>query len=604
MNKMRENTHVILFILLILFVLSMTIGGLVGGADITGLLSGTRPDTILMINGEAISYDQYAQVRQQQIEAYREQNEKEPTGYELQQLEQQIYESVIRDVLIRQLAEKMNIQVTKSEIAFHIFENPPQFLKTNPTFQDSMGNFDIQKYQAALADERNLQYWTVVQNYLAQSLPFEKIHQEVLSSVFVTDEEVKQDYVKRNQKVKVKYIFFDPNKHEIDDAAISQKEIETYYKKNEEKYHEDEKRKIRYAMFELKPTAQDSAEIKELAVSMIDSLKSGADFAELAEIYSDDPGSAGKGGDLGFFTRGTMVKPFEEAAFSAEPGEIVGPVLSTHGYHILKVEDKKTEDDEEQVKASHILFKIEPSRNTTETVRDIANYFVEIANEEGFDRAVSTENVEVDTSNFFSNSGFVPNLGMQARMADAIFNTKPNRPSRLYYIENRGYVVWEVVEIQKERTKPLSEVEDMIKSTIRLEKQKELAGEACKKNREQIRNPEDFERLAEQDSLEIQETDFFSMDGYIRNVGRDPKFNGTAFGLQENKISGPVAGNRGYYLIKLVEKQPFDESTFALQKESLKQNLLQTKQRTAYNNWYENLKEQAEIKDFRYKFYN
>jgi len=603
MSKMRDNMHFILFFLLIMFVLSMTIGGLVGGADITSLLSGKRPDTVVSINGEHISYEQYTQLRQQQFETYRQQNQKEPSGYELQNLENQIYESVVRDLLIRQLAQKMNIGVTKSEIAFNIFENPPQFLKTNPNFADSSGNFDINKYHAALSDERNLRYWDVVQNYLVESLPFEKIHQEVISSVFVTDEEVKQDFIKRNQKVKVTYVFFDPNKHTVEDEQIEQKEIKKYYKENEDKYREEEKRKIRYVFFELKPTTSDSNEIKDLAETLLDSIQLGVNFASLAETYSDDPGSAAKGGDLGFFQKGTMVKPFEEASFSADIGEVVGPIFTQHGLHIIKVEDKKTEDGKEMIQARHILLKIEPSRRTSESIRDDASYFAEIAEEEGFSQAIISEKVTIDTTDFFQNSGFIPNLGMQKRMVETIFNTKIGKASKVRYIEDRGNVVYEVIEIQKERIKPLTDVESTIINIIRRDKQKELAGEVCRKFRDNLQNQDDFEMFAEQDSLAINETDFFAMSGYVRGIGRDANIIGTAFGLAMDEVSGAVAGTKGYYLIKLVEKQSFDESTFALQKMSLKFDLLETKKRTAYTNWYNNLKENADIKDFRYKFF-
>ncbi|NOZ62670.1 MAG: hypothetical protein GXO74_13445 [Calditrichaeota bacterium] len=604
MNKMRENTHIILFILLVLFLLSMTIGGLVGGADITSIISGHKPNTVVAVNGENIPYEQYNNIRQQQFDAYRKKNGKEPTGFELQQLEDQIFESVVRDVLIKQLTEKMNIQITKKEIAFNIFENPPQFLRTNPTFADSNGNFDMNKYKAALADERNLQYWSVVQNYLAGTLPFEKVQQEVLSTAFVTDDEVKEDFIKRNQKVKVKYIFFNPNLHPVKAEDIPKPEVEKYYKEHKDDFTDEEQRRIRYVLFELKPTADDTAEIKSFALSLLDSLKQGAEFAELAKNYSEDPGSAVNGGELGYFSKGMMVKPFEAAAFSAKPGQVVGPILSQHGFHIIKVEDKKVVDGKEQVKARHILLRITASRRTSESVKDDADYFAEQAADQGFEKAVQAENVKVDTTDYFNESGFIPGLGVQKRMAQKIFNSKIGKPSRLRYLEDKGYLIYELIDVKKARLQPLEEVEKIIRNTLRQDKQKELAGEACRKFRERIQSPEDFEKLAAEDSLVVKETVFFPMSGFVRGVGKDPNFIGTAFGLEIGEISGPVKGLRGYYLLKMLEKQDFNESLYSLQKNNLKYDMAQNEQRAIYNEWYKQLKSKAKIEDYRYKFYN
>jgi len=601
MHKMRENTHIILFFLLVMFLLSMTIGGLVGGADITHLF-GRRPDTIVSINGENISFEQYNDFRQQQIEAFRQQNQKDPQGYELQRLEDEIYESLIRDVLIKQFAEKMKISATKREIAYLIFENPPEFLKSNPNFLDDNGKFDIQKYQAALSGDPNSPFWTYVQNYLSGTLPFNKIYQEVMTSVFITDEEVKLEFIKRNQKAKVKYIYFNSNDYKIEDSGITQKEIETYYNEHKENYKDDEKRKIQYVMFDVSPSPSDTNEVLYLAETLMDSINQGIDFAYLAENYSDDPGSAKNGGDVDYFEKGVMDKQFEQAAFGANVGDVVGPIASQFGIHIIKVEDKKVEDDKEKVRVRHILLKVEPSHSTYEIVRDNANYFAEIAQDEGFNQAVISERVKVDTTDFFTNSGFIPKLGMQKRIADAIFHAKVGKISQSRYIENRGYVVYQLIDIQKEQIRPLKDVELTIKNIIRQERQKKLAEKAAQELREKIQTPEDFERLAEQDSLNIVETDFFALNGFVRNVGRDANFIGAAFGLEVDEISSVVSGTRGAYVTKMVEKQQFDETAFNSQKLSLSNELIQQKQRTAYNNWYNNLKENAKIKDYRYLF--
>ncbi|GIS72079.1 MAG: hypothetical protein CM1200mP10_16560 [Candidatus Neomarinimicrobiota bacterium] len=94
--------------------------------------------------------------------------------------------------------------------------------------------------------------------------------------------------------------------------------------------------------------------------AIMDQLNAGSDFSELANINTEDPGNqvtpdSGRGGNLGWFSKGQMVKPFEDAAFAASAGDIIGPVLSRFGYHIIKVNDQRTTDDKEELNASHIF---------------------------------------------------------------------------------------------------------------------------------------------------------------------------------------------------------------------------------------------------------
>lgn len=112
---------------------------------------------------------------------------------------------------------------------------------------------------------------------------------------------------------------------------VTDEEIKTYYEENKDTFTEPEQVHASHILLET----------EEEANEILAQLNEGADFAELAKEHSKDPGSAQNGGDLGFFGRGEMVPEFEEAAFSLEVGEMSGVVESEHGYHIIKVTDKK-----------------------------------------------------------------------------------------------------------------------------------------------------------------------------------------------------------------------------------------------------------------------
>ena len=128
-------------------------------------------------------------------------------------------------------------------------------------------------------------------------------------------------------------------------VKITDEEMKKYYDEHKKDYYKDEVNASHILISTVddngKPLSEaKKKEAKKKAEEVLKKAKSGEEFSELAKEYSDDPGSAANGGDLGYFTKGQMVQPFEEAAFSLKPGEISGLVESEYGYHIIKVYDK------------------------------------------------------------------------------------------------------------------------------------------------------------------------------------------------------------------------------------------------------------------------
>jgi len=138
---------------------------------------------------------------------------------------------------------------------------------------------------------------------------------------------------------------------ELDRAALAQKikenrapsnaELLAYYEDHIARFSTPEKRSAKHILISVSPNDTDAQnkQAKVKALEIIDKLNDGDSFAELAELYSDDPGSAKMGGDLGYFGRGEMVPAFETAVFSGKAGTVVGPIETDFGYHVILVED-------------------------------------------------------------------------------------------------------------------------------------------------------------------------------------------------------------------------------------------------------------------------
>ncbi len=120
-------------------------------------------------------------------------------------------------------------------------------------------------------------------------------------------------------------------------------ELSAYLEEHREEYDTPEQVHARHILIRVPENASEAeiAQAKKQIEAIKQEIENGADFAELAKQYSQDPGSAPTGGDLGFFERGQMVQEFEEAAFALEPGQVSDPVRTQFGFHLIKVEEKK-----------------------------------------------------------------------------------------------------------------------------------------------------------------------------------------------------------------------------------------------------------------------
>jgi len=611
MTKMREHMKIILWILVLAFVGTIIFSW---GMDITGRggRSGAQRGIIGKINGIEVTRDYYFNLLQDQYMRYRQQTGQDPDRRVMQMMRDQIWENIVNSTLITQEIQRKGIKVSDEEVVFQLRNNPPVIVQNNPAFLTD-NEFDIQKYYNLMTvqDPQVTAFWAQLEDYVRSSLPSNKIQNLVASTIRVTENEIYEKFLQEEQTARVKYMYCGSEEFIDTPVQITDSEIQDYYSSHIEDYKVSPQRKLKYVFFELKATKDDSVMVTEEIKNVIERAKAGEDFAELARTYSKGP-SAENGGDLGYFVKGAMVEEFDNAVFKADVGDIVGPVKTSFGIHIIKVEDRKPAKpttskrkkiaDTDSIRARHILFKYEPSDNTVDNVRYNANIFAELAKEQGFDVAAQEESLEIQETDYFRRSGFIPGIGLLDEALTFAFNSELNDISDAIKVTN-GFYVFQLAGIQPERTKTLEEVRPTIEDILAQQKRKNMAGELIAKVREKITGDMSFEEAAQTDSLEVEETDEFRLDDYIDGIGRELKFSAAAFKLQPGEISEPIEGTRGYYLLQLIEKTDADTSLYKTRKEEIEQELLQEKQEMLFSEWLAYLRDKANIKDYRKEFF-
>ena len=605
MTTLRTRMTVVLWALLVLFLLSMSIGGLVGGANIIDQLVGRVDPTrvIARINDQDISPDYFNNLVNQQI------NQFKSSG---QTVNESMYErargaawtNLVQEVLVSGEIKRLGLEATDEEIIYHLRENPPPFLQSNPTFQTD-GKFDSQKYLSALASPQGDE-WAPIENWMRTSyIPNLKLTQFLNENVLVTDQDVKDDFIKKNVKYTVDAIHVTYDKAPKDKIEPSETELTDEYRNSLSDFKHDELRNVSYVYWKKSPSKQDSLNNGYLVSDIMERAKAGEDFADLANEYTQDPSGQEKGGDLGWFGKGQMVKPFEEAAFKASKGSIIGPIVSRFGSHIINVRDKKSENGKEQVLASHILLKVEASPATLSELRRVATLFSYDAQDSGFTVAANSNKLSImNNENLDRGSSRLRTVGSMRGGVRFAFNNKAGSVSDV--MENdQYYAVFNVDSLIEEGHKSFESVKTQLVNKVRRKKQKEASRDIIDELVIDLNaNEKTLSSIIESQKRfdNVKDESKTITEGFT-SIGRSNFVTGALLRSSKNDLLGPLETNRGWALIHIKEIASIDSAEYEVQRESLKGSLRTKKQNQHLQAWLDELKDNAEIIDNRNYFY-
>ena len=604
LTTIRNRSHVFLWALLILFLLSMSIGGLVGGANIMDQLLGrvNPAEAIGSVNGDKITPDQFNQAVTARLRSMQDSGMEISDQY-LETIRQQIWNGFIEERLTNQAIDDLDITVTDDEILYHLKNNPP-FDIQQIFFRNNV--FDREYYMQAL-NTPGMVDWAPIEAWMRDFyLPRYKLQQIIKMSAVVANDEIKNEFIKRNVDYTISALHIP--KMAIQDRVIkpTEDDIKKEYKKRIDSFKEEEKRSISFVSWSKSASKDDSIRTKDEALDIISKYKDGADFSDLANIHTQDPGNqfspdSGRGGDLGWFGKGQMNKSFEDAAFNARRGSVVGPILTQFGYHIIKIDSiKNRRKKNHQVKARHILLNVDLGQKTRTELRRKATLFSYDAQDYGLSSAVDSHNVKIQNAlNLGEADFFVSKLGPFRSAVRWAFNSKIGDVSDPLETES-FYAVFKLDSIMPEGVKPFEQTKNEIYSDLLKENEFEATNLYAEEIKSEILNGSNFKSIKDKNNrLEFIPSDKKKLSGSFISLGKSEQLVGALISSKKGSLIGPVRTSRGYGVVKVENIAKFDSSNWEVSKDLIRNDLMAKKERETYGNWMNNLKEEANIVDNR-----
>ena len=429
---------------------------------------------------------------------------------------------------------------------------------------------------------------------------------DLVDTVTVTEQQVREFYTNNTEsfripeRVRLHYVSYAPEDFAAE-ASVSEDEVLDFYNTHKnERFTEEKQVQARHILFSLADGISDErkADTRSTAQGILERARAGEDFAALAEEYSQDTGTASNGGDLGFFGRGRMVKPFEEAAFDMEVEQVSDLVETTFGFHIIKVDAIQPE-------------RIKPLEEVTDTVteellerksRAIAEQRVRedrknIAEGMTLSQFAESVGLEAKETPLVNQNETIPGLGPRPQLVETALGQSPGQISAPVQVENTWFLV-SLTERAPSRIPEFTAVQEEAEEQYRSEQAERLAQEKADKLLTKLKETRDLASLAKAEALTVEETGAFARrGGYIPKIGVVPDLKTEAFRLTPE---APVASQSytwggNTFIAVLQEYTPADSEQLEAQRDDLRQSLLQRKKTAAHQELTKYLKERAKI---------
>ena len=623
MRKRARSTWIkAIFLIIILVFVFWGVGGSIGGA---------RPDVVASIDGQDVYLREFQRAHENLKNAYREMYKEQLTAdlLEKMNLREQALDQLVQSRLLAAEATRAGFTVVDDEVRREI--------AGVEAFQEH-GSFSQERYL------RILRYLRLSPNEFEEEqraqLLIKKLQTLINDATKVTDNEVKELFDFTQEKVELSFVKIS-SADLLGEVSVDAKEAEEYYNSHQEAFRQPERVKFAYVaypakqfeagveipmsdveafyndhkedrfttpprvharhiLFSLPPdaTEEDKTKIRATANEVLAKARAGEDFAKLAGTHSQDSATAQQGGDLGFFSRGRMVKPFEEAAFALSAGGISNLVESPFGLHIIKVEANEAEkvrplqeieaDIRQELLKEHAQAQAEVRARADREKIHSGTPLAEVAQAAG---------VSVGETPLVAREETIPEIGAQPQLVEAALGLDLQQVSEPVAVNDSWYLVSPREKVASSIPE-FSVVKEEAEKKRRGKKAEQLAQEKAATLLAKVKETKNLATAAAEQKLTMEDTGAFTRQGsYIPKIGNAPDLKKIAFQLTpESPVAPEVAmwsGNA--FVAVLKEKIASSMADFEKQKDTIREQLLKRKQDDAMTELINLLKKKATI---------
>ncbi len=344
----------------------------------------------------------------------------------------------------------------------------------------------------------------------------------------------------------------------------------------------------------------DTAGAKAKAQSLYERVKNGENINDLAVEFSTDPTAKQNRGDLGWFMKGAMVKEFEDAVFNANVGDLVGPIQTKYGFHVVKVTGKEAKE----FKVAQLSKFVTPSARSKQLTKKKAEDFYDMVSKgENFDSTAKKLNLQVVPTQDVTRNMQIPMMNKKnSTLTNFLFDSKVNTVTEPMKT-NAGVYIYQVVEKKAEGFQNFDSIKvSVIKPKLISEKKFAILTNIAKDLETKIQNGDIMSLKTVAPQYVYEQIDSFTVSRPDPKIGQDFSVTTALFKMKDGEISKPVKGLRGVYILKLNSVTPFNEQDYITKASDIRKELLSTKRQQIVSEWLQKMQDEADIVDNRDKY--